>query len=145
MPAEDTIGEAAKILPMDETIQGIASTNPRSFGAGIGPHLLAAAFGEQSSNVKELKEELHEVRLKLDVQSAELTQCKIEKGQLLERVDNMESARKLRNIVATLAAIMLSIGLKLAGTTQSDFGWVLMIFGVVLLVVSWFVGGPKKK
>jgi hypothetical protein len=143
-PAEDTVGQAAKILSMDQTLHGIASTNPRSLGSGVGPHLLVAAFGEQSNNVRELKDELREVRVKLEEQTKELTKCKIENGELKERVANMDSARKIRNIAAAGATVMLSVGLKLVGT-QTAIAWVLMVFGIGLLIGSWFVGGPKSK
>jgi hypothetical protein len=142
--AEDAAGEAAKILTMDETLQGIVATNPRGLGVGVGPQLLAAAFADQSHNVDELRKELREVRSRLEGQTAELTQCMIDKARLQERLENMDSARKLRNVASAFAAVMLSVGLKLVDT-QTTLAWVLMIFGVVLLISSWFLGSPKIK
>lgn len=128
---------------IEDELLGIAESNPKGFGAGIVPQLVTAIYSQNVSDLQDTRRDLQQLRSENKMLSETLEAQRILNGVLSERLANAGQLKTLRAVLATLAAPILGVGIKILDAHNLT-GGILIVVAVLMLAGSWFVG-PKKE
>jgi hypothetical protein len=131
---------------LGQTIAGLSSTNTRAFGGEVASAVLQVSIRQLELNLSESRyqnEKLHNENKELQTR---VTDLRVNSSRLEERISAFRSIRHLRNFGIVVGTSALTISIQLFQSQKNSYGWLAVIVGVLLLLLSWFAapkGGAK--
>lgn len=133
-------------LSMAQTIEGLAASQSQRMGGVIGASIVAASYSQLTYELQEIKGELKITREELKQTLQEHSETKTKAAVLQERVDAIARNQHLRNLGIFVGTTLLTVGVDMLINNIKNFSWVVIVFGVLLISLSWFQkrGGAEK-
>lgn len=128
--------------PMARAIVGLAASNSRAFGGEIASVLIAGATSQMSTELDESKKELAVLRKKIERIVGELSDERVAKAVLVERIEAYRSTRHLKNIGIAVGTLLLGTGIQLIRNEAGLYGLACVVIGALLLLLGWH-SAPK--
>lgn len=122
---------------MANTITGLAATNARAFGSEITSALIAGATSQMSHELDQTRQELRDQRIKNEKLASELSNEKIKRAVLTERIDSFRSSRHLKNVSIAAGSLFFGTGVKLIDSGSTAYGVAGVAIGTLLIIFSW--------
>lgn len=130
------------VLSVASVVAGLAVSNSRAFGGEVAATLIAGATSQMAVELEQAKHDLATLRLKNDTLVDVLTEERIQKAIMIERIDSFRSTRHLKNIGIAIGTLLLSAGFQLIKNGADSYGLCSIAFGFLLLLAGW-LSAPK--
>lgn len=137
VPLPQSVGQ-----PMTDAITGLASSHSRAFGGEVASTLIAGATSQMSVELEQTRGELAEQRKKNDQLNRELSDERIKRAVLAERISSFRSTRHLKNLGIAVGTLIFGTGVQLIWSGTHETGIAGVALGTLLLLFSWF-SAPK--
>lgn len=131
--------------PLEQTIVGLAATNPRNMGGEFGASLLAGSFSHISLELAETKEELRKCRADLDSSRSKLEEARVNVATIKEKLASAESEKSIRSVCLVGGTAVVGFGIDQVRGGQLTAGWILVGVGVVFALIGWFSVGRRAE
>lgn len=134
-------------LTIAGTVQGLAASNPRSFGGEVSAKIIAGTISETLRQLTTEKREHALTRATLDSVRAELTNERISSATISERLRSTGRIRHFSNFGVAAGSAIFGFGIDLSSSsTNTQIGSILLALGLCMIVLSFFLSpsNPQK-
>ena len=129
---------------MASAITGLAASNSRAFGGEVASTLIAGATSQMAIELSQTKLELAQLRDKHEILANTLSDVRIQKAVLAERIEAFRLTRHLKNIGIAVGTLLVGVGVQLLRSDATkDYGVASIIVGTLLLIAGW-ISVPKE-
>ena len=144
VPSEFVISQTMPVHnQLAHVIHGLASSNTRAFGGEVSAALIAGATNQIAAELTQTKMDLAQLRTKYESLSSTLSDERIEKAILGERIEAFRSIRHQKNIGISIGTILVGIGIQMIRSEATWPGIGAIFIGALLLIVGW-ITVPKE-
>lgn len=127
-----------------QAITGLAASNARAFGGEVASALIAGATSQMAVELNQTKLELASLREKHESLTNTLSDERVQKAVLAERIDSFRATRHLKNIGIAVGTLLIGTGLQLVrNDAPAAYSVACFIVGALLLIVGW-ISAPKE-
>ena len=138
---DEIIGEVVKTTPFDDPIviaaYGLAADPSRRQLTDVERSFFAAALSRFSNELRENKNDLKEVRRRLDETIELLARANIDVEVLRERLRNSAERRHLKNFSIWAGAALMAFTASNASKESAIFWAVGFVVGLIFVILGW--------
>jgi hypothetical protein len=129
--------------PIAHVITGLAASNSRALGGEVASALIAGVTSQMVNELNQTKYELTQLRGKNESLVNTLSNERIQKAVLAERIDAFRSTRHLKNIGIAVGTLLIGTGVQLVRSDATTYGITSIIVGAIMLIAGW-LSVPKE-
>ena len=136
--------QMTELAPVITSLRGLMSTNSKATGGQAVTSLLSGITSRLEKDLELCKQRNDNNEIYIKSLNEEMTDLKVDKAVLQEKVETSTSTRHIRNISITIGTAMMTFSPTFFNTEK--FYWVGIVsvaIGFVLVIVGWLNIGQK--
>jgi hypothetical protein len=133
-------------LTIAGTVQGLAASNPRSFGGEVTAKIIAGTISETLRQLTTEKRDHALTRATLDCVRAELTDERISSATISERLRSTARIRHFSNFGVAAGSAIVGFGIELSNSPGSTpMGTTLVALGLCMIILCFFLSPSNSQ